>query len=240
VNRKYNKAAAENKAGQTACGVGAVRLTEPKKETTMAATITQINRPDRDDYRKAATRFTVYTDGVGRDLADKEYFRKHDIGSLNFKCASWSRVVGFAAAIEARHAAAAIEEAFGVRVALKFSRTAGCSCGCSPGFVGTILDSDPFAFTHGGSPLSRASIWVDVPLSEAEKQSIVEFAAKQAKKLPAEIEAGNAKVAAEKAAEEEARKAKEARREERRQYRAAQEQKQAEMQADESFASACL
>ncbi len=176
----------------------------------MKATIKQIDPPSREDYRKAETRFTVYTDGQGRDIADKEYFSKYNISKLNFKCASWDRVGGFAANIEARHTQAVIEEAFGVKVELKFSRYAGCSCGCSPGFVGKILDSDPLAFRHGGSPLSRAHIWVDVPLSDEEKQSIVDFAAKQAAKLPAEIEAGNAKVAAEKAAPEQERLAQEA------------------------------
>jgi DNA-directed RNA polymerase subunit RPC12/RpoP len=37
VNRKYNKAAAENKAGQTARGAVAVRLTELKKDTMSAS-----------------------------------------------------------------------------------------------------------------------------------------------------------------------------------------------------------
>lgn len=204
------------------------------------ATISQVRGPDKDDYRKAATRFTVYTDGKARNIADREYFTKHEIYKLNFKCASWARVGGFAAAIEASKAAEAIKAAFGVNVELKFSQKAGCSCGCSPGFVGKILSDNPFSARHGGTSLSRASVWMNVPITKEEEASIVACAVKWAAKLPAEIEAGNARVAAEKAAIEAARLAEQAECDARRARWAAQEREWEARRADASLVSADL
>lgn len=203
------------------------------------AKITNINPAKSDDYRKSGKRFTVYTDGVARDIADQEYFTKYNIINFDFRCASWSRVGSFAAAIEARRAQQAVETAFGVKVSLKFSRTAGCSCGCSPGFVGEILEGERSA-SYNGVQLSRASIWMEVPLTDEEKQAIVDYAAKQAAKLPAEIEAGKAKVAAEQAAKAAAEAARQAKREATRQYWAERERQWAQKNADASLESANL
>lgn len=162
----------------------------------MTSTITKVRAGTGDDYRKSATRFTVYTDGKARDIADREYFSKHNIAALDFKCASWSRVGGFAARIEAAQATELIEKRFGVKVKIVFSRYAGCSCGCSPGFIGTILGDVDARDVHNNR-LSRSTIQVADTLSKEEEASIVEYAAKQAKGLPAEIVKGNAKVASE-------------------------------------------
>ena len=165
-----------------------------------AGTITQVNVATYEDRKKKHTRFTVYTDGKARAVADREYLTKHNIFALDFKCASWSRVGNFAARMEAAKAKAAVEAAFGVQVELVFSQKAGCACGCSPGFVGTIV-GDALAKNAAGEALSRASIWVDCPVAPSEDRQIEVFAAKQALGLPAEIAAGNAKVEAEKAAQ---------------------------------------
>jgi len=227
------------KTNKTQNGSPVAASTENK---TMNATITQVNPPrERSDWNKSRDRFTVYTDGKARHIADLEYFTKYDISSLNFKCASWGRVGGFASRIEASGAAAAIEARFGVRVDLKFSRTAGCSCGCSPGFIGKILDRGANNATDSlGVGLSRASLWVNVPVTADDAASIVAYAAKQASKLPAEIEAGNSKVAVEKAARAAEKLAEEQAREERRARWSAQEQRWAEQSADESLLCAAL
>lgn len=163
------------------------------QNATMKSTITKINPPrDSSDYRKSAKRFTVYTDGKARDVADREYLTKFDLRKYNFKIASWARVGGFAAQIEADAAKAAIEAQFGVTVELKFSRYAGCSCGCSPGFVGKIV---------GGirGELSRADVWMSEEIATEDEAAVVACAARMAKGLPAEIAKGEAKVAAEQA-----------------------------------------
>lgn len=200
----------------------------------MNAIITKVLPPtSRSDWNRSATKFVVYTAGAARDVADREYFTKHSIGDLKFKCASWSRVGSFAAKIEGAAAKAAVEAKFGVVVELKFSRTAGCSCGCSPGFVGKIVS--------GIAPeLSRADVWVKETISEAEVKAVADFAAKWAARLPEEIKAGNAKAEAETAA----RAANYLEREKEAQARldraVAQERKWLELAADESLISANL
>lgn len=199
------------------------------------AVITQVNEPTRDDWRQSSTRFTVYTDGAARDVADEHYFTKHNIASLNFPCRSWRKVGGIASAIEAEYAKAAVEARFGIKVELKFSRKAGCSCGCSPGFVGKIVGTG-----EGFGKLSRRTIWVHEVLTDADKAEVIAAAAKYAKRLPAEIEEGNAQLAAEAAAkqvEEDKRKQERAARLER--Y-AQQEARWAQQAADASLDSACL
>lgn len=177
------------------------------KETTQVE-ITEINLPrSRSDWRRAPLSFVLYTDGSARAFADQEYFTKHEIYNLKFKCRSWGRVGGFAARIEAKKAAAAIEQKFGVKVELQYSRKAGCSCGCSPGFKGKMVEGF-------SKEISRADIFVDVPITKEEEAEIVQYAAAQAEGLPAEIATSNAQVK-----EERKRKAEQACREEERKQR---------------------
>jgi len=51
---------------------------EELKLRQMNTTINKVNRPtSRKDWNRSATRFTVYTDGVARSLADHVYLTKH-------------------------------------------------------------------------------------------------------------------------------------------------------------------
>lgn len=172
----------------------------------MNTTIDKVNRPtSRKDWSRSATRFTVYTDGVARDLADHVYLTKHALWNHNFRIPSWGRVAGVATKIEAAAAKAAVEARFpGVKVELKFSRTAGCGCGCSPGYVGKIVEGVS-AVDADGNLLSRADLWASEVISFAEIATVKAAALKAAAKLPQEIAAGEAKLAAEAAAKEQER-----------------------------------
>jgi hypothetical protein len=128
----------------------------------------------------------------------------------------------------------------GTEVEVKFSRKAGCPCGCSPGYVGKIIQGG-----HGtdkdGNTLNRADVWLtEDDLTADETATIVAYAAKQAVKLPAEIAAGEAKLAAEKAAKEAQRIADDKANEERRARWEAQQRRWAEQSADESLACAAI
>jgi hypothetical protein len=200
----------------------------------MKATITRIDKASRDDFRKASRTFRAYTNGTARAVADREYFTKYDISTLEFLCRSWSRVGGFAARMEADAVKAAVEAKFpGVKVEVKFSRKAGCSCGCSPGFVGTLLEG--FALE-----LSRCTMWLDDVLGEGDAKLIADYAAKQAKGLPKEIEEGNVQVAQEKAEREAEKVRRQQEAAERAAYWARRDQERKEQAAQESFDSAAL
>lgn len=59
------------------------------------------------------------------------FFEKHKIYGLNFKCATWSSLRNRAAKLDI----AELQTVFGPKAQIRWSRTAGCSCGCSPGYV---------------------------------------------------------------------------------------------------------
>lgn len=179
--------------------------------TTNNPYVRKVNPPTGKDWRRAADRFIAYTDGTARSHADDVYLTKHKIFALDFRCKSWNRVAALAAAIEAAKVKQAVESKFGVVVEVKFSRTAGCSCGCSPGFVGKIVS---FTDADGRSQLSRADVWVEENLTADDLAPVTALAAKLEKGLPAEIAAGNAKAAADKAAKEEQQRRERAEREE--------------------------
>jgi hypothetical protein len=78
-----------------------------------------------------------YTDGA-RVFADSntskvvnEFFNKNEIFNLAWKCKTWSSLRNKATKLDI----AELKTVFGPYAVIRWSRTAGCSCGCSPGFV---------------------------------------------------------------------------------------------------------
>lgn len=202
----------------------------------MKATLYRLDRATSEDMRKNYLSFRAYSDGAARNIADAEYFTKHNICSFDFKCKSWGRVGAFAARMEADAIAKAVEAAYpGTKVEVKFSRTAGCSCGCSPGFVGKITE-----LKEGHRELCRATVYVKETLEEGEAEAIKAYADKQALGLPKEIEEGRAQVAAEKAAREVVENQKRAERQARLDQYARWDQERAEQQAQAALDSAAL
>lgn len=143
-------------------------------------TISQV-RPDTDIRNNL--RFNVFTDGdKPRDITS-EWFDENKIGSLKFKCRSWNAVARAGTKISERQMIPVIAKEFGLKpeeFTLRFSRTAGCSCGCSPGYVGKLTNYHP--------KLSRANVWMkDIPLSDEDRKAYDAVCAKQKVKLEKEI-----------------------------------------------------
>ena len=112
----------------------------------MTATITQ--SWNRTPYKHG--RSVVYVDCSITELVDKEFYTKHKIWDLNFKCKTWSAVKRLAS----KYATVALQPLF-PNDAIKYSDKAGCSCGCSPGYH----------ITHNGSSSSK-DIWVSITHDE--------------------------------------------------------------------------
>lgn len=128
-------------------------------------------------------RFNVFTDGdKPRDITS-EWFDENKIGSLKFKCRSWNAVARAGTKISERLMVPVIAKEFGLKpeeFTLRFSRTAGCSCGCSPGYVGKLVAHNP--------KLSRHNVWMkDIPLSDEDRKAYDAVCAKQKVKLEKEI-----------------------------------------------------
>lgn len=127
-------------------------------------------------------KFIVHTENDAPRDASTEWFTQHSIGSLQFKCKAWNKVARAHVAVSETELVPVIAEKFNIsptQFEIKFSRTAGCSCGCSPGYVGKLKSY------HAG--LSHHVVWVkDIPLTEANKAALVQVCAKQAAALEAE------------------------------------------------------
>ena len=160
-----------------------------------AITCTKVKQLHRDDKPRASyDRFTVSVDGPMNDLIDKEFFSKHEIYNLDFKCSAWSRVTGAAT----KAIVAALKPVLAAHVGLKpenldlhFSRYAGCSCGCSPGYIGKIIGAPGYA-----GILRRSLVFMEVVTSELAMAHVRAVMEDAAAKLPNEIIRGNARVAA--------------------------------------------
>jgi hypothetical protein len=74
--------------------------------------------------------FNVFTASSVGNVAD-EWFNANEVYGLKFKSKTWSNVKRLAAKTDI----AALHAMFGPACEIKYSRTAGCSCGCSPGYT---------------------------------------------------------------------------------------------------------
>ena len=149
--------------------------------------ITNVQRFDR--RSSLSDRFIVFTgNDHPRETADKFYF-DHNIYDLNFKSNAWNAVIRATTKLTAKKILAhfktlGVED--GQIVSLQFSHKAGCSCGCSPGFVGktakldTMLDKDTI--------LAGKNIWIEgVEITADERAELAKIIEVQAKKLALEI-----------------------------------------------------
>ena len=149
---------------------------------TSAPSITNV-RFDSDI--RSPSGFRVYTSHDAPCDASEPWFDKHNIHSLTFKCKAWNAVARAATKISAEEMVPVIAARFNLKpedFSLKFSRTAGCSCGCSPGYVGKVF------VPHG--ELSRVAIRLEnIPLSDANRARLDKVMVAQTKKLVEEIAA---------------------------------------------------
>lgn len=93
------------------------------------------------------------------DVADK-FFMSNEIYKLNFKCKTWTAVrkVATKLCIEA------LRTVLPQDCIIKYSRNAGCSCGCSPGYNVTNI---------GHSDLYNTHLHVDVTVDTAEFEAMM-------------------------------------------------------------------
>jgi len=146
-------------------------------------TTTQIDQIRDNDHRRSADRFIVYRESSAAQVADK-FFDDHEIFSLKFKCKAWNKVCRTAEAADISAIVPALCERFKLTPAdmeIRFSRTAGCKCGCSPGFVGKLSK-----FVPG---LSGKNVWMRLAPSDDAMTLLRAECIRQAAKLPAEIAA---------------------------------------------------
>ena len=97
----------------------------------------------------------VYANSNATKVVD-DFFHDNKIYALDFKCRTWTKVgnEGTKLTIDA------LRDIFGPDVNIKWSRTAGCSCGCSPGYKVKNLKM--------GSEYRNHDVWVDVEVDTTE------------------------------------------------------------------------
>lgn len=119
------------------------------------------------------------------DILD-EFYVKNDIFDMKVKSKAWSKLVRFSSSIVERKLA----KYFGVDPKfVKFSFNAGCSCGCSPGYI----LKKPAPFMQFGYP--KKDIWCEVNITEEDMNSLKVFMSSQKiqKLLEQDIAADKAK-----------------------------------------------
>lgn len=120
----------------------------------MKATLTQ-SKPIT-SRRARPGRSIVYVRSTLDAVAD-EFYNKYEIFDLQFKCRTWSSVCGKVTKVTTE----ALKDIFAAATSIKFSHKAGCSCGCSPGYI-VKYDSER----------DGRNYWVDIEWSEQELNNI--------------------------------------------------------------------
>ena len=99
------------------------------------------------------------------------FFYENRIHALKFTCSTWNALKRKAV----RSDIADLKIIFGEEATIRWSRTAGCSCGCSPGYV---VDGDINA------KYRNSDVWIDIDSSTAHLTKLLpDFS----KRLQAEI-----------------------------------------------------
>jgi len=106
---------------------------------------------------------------VGK-VVDK-FFDDNKIYALNFTCSTWNALKRKAVESDI----ADLKTIFGEDAEIRWSKTAGCSCGCSPGYV---VDGQM------KSEFRNKNVWIDI---ESSTDHLVKLLPDFTKKLAAEI-----------------------------------------------------
>lgn len=125
ITPDMKKAIAEDPRYKGGKSVNAWSVITPKKNMIK---VTQV-RLRRYPERPIQGARVYVTSTCGKEV-DK-FFSDNKIHSLNFKCSTWNSLKRKAVESDV----ADLKTIFGEDAEIKWSRTAGCSCGCSPGYV---------------------------------------------------------------------------------------------------------
>ena len=131
----------------------------------MNATITTTRRTTKHSHRSV-----IYIESPLNDIAD-EFATKHGVFGLSFKSKTWSKVCR---ATNKRHVEV-LRKVFPDAINIQFSNTAGCACGCSPGFI----------MTH--APALKSNYWVGMVASAEEREAFAAEMQRQTNALAAEV-----------------------------------------------------
>lgn len=102
----------------------------------MNATVTN-NRPRNYPERFIYGGCNVYVKSKANDVVD-DWFHNNSVFNLDFKCKTWTKLKSAANKLNIE----ALRTIFGNECDVTYSHTAGCSCGCSPGFKVRKLTSE--------------------------------------------------------------------------------------------------
>lgn len=138
----------------------------------MKATLTK-TAPVQNSRRQKPGRSIVYIESPFDTIAD-EFASEHKVWNLPFKSKTWSAVCREATKINAK----ALKELFPEAVSIKFSAKAGCTCGCSQGYI-----------VKTNSTLPGQNHWVTVEASRVEQDVFRAgiFSLRRARDLEGEI-----------------------------------------------------
>lgn len=137
---------------------------------------------------RSPSSFRVYANDPARQLAD-DFYNRHKIQSLRYKSKVWGRAGRLATRAEIAELRPALARFFSCKedeIQLAFSVYAGCSCGCSPGYVGRVASGRAIT-SPGGAVLNRADIWADVEISPEARRDVIEGLAKLEPDMEREI-----------------------------------------------------
>lgn len=121
-------------------------------------TETKVTNHKRGERNCGWRKGVIFTEISNINLID-DWFSKHDISRLEFRCATWNWLVRKHTEIVAR----VIRRHFGIseEVKISWSAYAGCSCPCSKGYViSTGVDSN--------YPYFQQWVWMDVMLENTD------------------------------------------------------------------------
>lgn len=121
----------------------------------MKVTITTTREVNRTGRSKMG-RSLIYVKSPLDDLADK-FACNYGVYGLPFKSKTWDKVCRQVTKIHVVE----LKKLFPEALEIKFSRTAGCRCGCSPGY---IMKHEPNQWGK--------NFWVDIEASEVENKLV--------------------------------------------------------------------
>jgi hypothetical protein len=111
------------------------------------------------DRRYTNRDLVVYIDDTELHKIADAWFNRNNLYQLNVKSKAWNTIIKYLnSVLEPR-----IAQHFKVpKASCKYKRTAGCRCGCSPGF---IVKNVPYE-------LQRHNAWANVPVAPVEIQGL--------------------------------------------------------------------
>lgn len=113
----------------------------------MKATITKSH-----SRRNKTDRSVVYIESPLDTLADK-FATEHGVYGLPYKCDTWRKLCREVT----KQTVSTLKELFVEALSIKFSSKAGCTCGCSPGYI----------VKHGAGQRGN-DVWVNLEASDDE------------------------------------------------------------------------